>query len=47
MKLGTRLGLAFLAMVLLTLGVGGLSLTLVSRMNAKSVDVSDNYRRRA
>ena len=42
MKLGTRLGLAFCAMVLLTLGVGGFSLDRLARMDAATSEIADN-----
>ncbi|MBL0727257.1 MCP four helix bundle domain-containing protein [Piscinibacter sp. HJYY11] len=43
MKLGTKLGLAFFAMVLLTMVVGGFSLSRVASVNSSTEDIATNW----
>ena len=43
MKLGTRLGLAFLAMLMLTVAVGGFALSRLSQVNASTVEIATNW----
>ena len=43
MKLSTRLGLAFLAMVLLTMTVGGFAISRLSRVNASTVEIATSW----
>ena len=38
MKLSTRLGLAFLAMVLLTMTVGGFAISRLAQVNARTTE---------
>ncbi|WP_157264282.1 MCP four helix bundle domain-containing protein [Azohydromonas aeria] len=42
-KLGTRLSLAFAALVLLTIAVGGLALVQLSGMNTRTQDIAENW----
>jgi phosphoglycerate-specific signal transduction histidine kinase len=42
-KLGTKLGLAFLVLVLLTVAVGGFALSQLSGMNARTQELADNW----
>ena len=43
MKLGTKLALAFLAMVLLTVAVGGFALSRLAAVNAATEDIAGNW----
>ncbi len=43
MKLSTRLGLAFLALVLLTMTVGGFAISRLSRVNASTVEIASSW----
>ncbi len=43
MKLSTRLGLAFLALVLLTIAVGGFALSRLAAVNANTVDIATSW----